>query len=231
MNQRYHMNLPPVSTTNTVLIALLAGFFLLTSFIPQSFGFFALSPILIKKGFIWELLTYPFANIGFMSMFFNALLLWFIGGEIEQTWGRKKYIKFILSIFLGTALLFLSLSFITNYSMPLYSMSSLIMALLVVYGNLYPERLLTIMLIIPVKAKYFCWILVGIQVYMTLLQGIDISSLSHLFGVILSLGFIFNEKRAFYKGHMQKKFKEKQRDHLKSQLKLIKNDDKPNYWN
>ena len=115
-----------------------------------------------------------------------------------------------------------------------FGLTSIGYGLLLAYAVHYPDRPLSFMLIFPMKAKYFCAVLAAIQLYMSVFSGQKAIALAHLFGA-LGAGFYLYFLRSKQKqGNLMKKFKQKQREHLKSQLKLIKNDDKdntPKYWN
>jgi membrane associated rhomboid family serine protease len=127
----------------------------------------ALSASSFFNGLFFQLFTYPFLSEGLMNLIFNGLLLWFIGMEIENLWGKKKYILFLTVATMISGLIFILISTIFGVgALPLYGISSLTNALLVVYALLYPNRQLLFMLTIPMPAKYFCLVLLGIQLYL-----------------------------------------------------------------
>jgi membrane associated rhomboid family serine protease len=132
-------------------------------------SYLALSSDGFSSGLIYQLITYPFIEASFMGLLFEGLLLWFIGSELESKWGRKFYIEFFLISILSVAPLYLILSKTLGLSAPLMGITGFNYALLVAYAIIYSERQLMFMMIFPMKAKYFCLLLAGIQLYTGLL--------------------------------------------------------------
>ncbi len=67
-------------------------------------GFIALVPSAVLHGFVWELLTYGLVEISPMGVIFGALILWNIGGVLEQLWGRKRFLWFSFGIVVLSAI-------------------------------------------------------------------------------------------------------------------------------
>jgi len=56
--------------------------------------FFALVPIMIwKKYFLWQLATYIFLHGGVFHLLFILFDLWMFGGELENYFGSKKFLR------------------------------------------------------------------------------------------------------------------------------------------
>ena len=51
---------------------------------------FALIPVFVMKGEIWQLVTYSLLHASFSHLFFNMLTLWFIGAYLESDWGSHQ---------------------------------------------------------------------------------------------------------------------------------------------
>ena len=61
----------------------------------QILTLFGLHPdFVFKKFFIWQFFTYMFLHDGFFHIFFNMLMLWMFGGEVERSWGSKEFLKY-----------------------------------------------------------------------------------------------------------------------------------------
>lgn len=50
---------------------------------------------------IWQVVTHMFMHGNFMHILFNMFALWMFGSQVEQFWGRNKFIFFYLSAGLG----------------------------------------------------------------------------------------------------------------------------------
>jgi membrane associated rhomboid family serine protease len=52
----------------------------------------------------WTLLTYPIAEMTFLGTLINCFWLNWVGGSLERSWGRQRYIAFLFVITLTTSL-------------------------------------------------------------------------------------------------------------------------------
>jgi membrane associated rhomboid family serine protease len=179
---------PPLSKTNKIIIIALVVIFILSQISKGALGsYLALSLSGISSGLVFQMITYPFIEASFMGLLFECLLLWFIGSELENKWGRKFYIEFFLVSVLSVAPLYLILSKTLGLTAPLMGITGFNYALLVAYAIIYSERQLMFMMIFPLKAKYFCMLLAGIQLYTGFFSGAGAVSFSHL----AAMGFAF----------------------------------------
>lgn len=237
--QQYGTSLPYLSYLNKIFIIIHASYFLLSSVLKKAAGlsldsFFGLSAVMALQGHIYEFITYPFVGRGLLEVIINCLMLWFIGSELEALWGRKRYLKFLLSSTLTAGFIYITISlfFFSDsivYALPLAGFSGMVSALCVAYAILYPDRTFTFMLLFPMRAKYFCWILVGISLYSGIFTPAGAGAWGHLgamFGGFVYMWYVSRPKNL--------KFKVKKKS---SHLKLIKSgeeDDKeyhkPKYW-
>lgn len=64
----------------------------------------ALVPQAVLHGFVWQLVTYGLVEVSPMGVIFGAMILWNIGGVLEMTWGRKRFLWFSLGIVLLSAI-------------------------------------------------------------------------------------------------------------------------------
>lgn len=236
--QGRQITMPPISKTNKVIISTLVVSFLIVSAlriagIPH-WSFL----VLAKETFMgFQLLTYALVDMSIISLIFNALLFWFLGGELEQSWGKKFYIQFILSLLVGGGLIFLAISFspfgqaLSDYR----GTAGIISGLLVGYAMMYGERELHFMFFFPLKAKYFCILIAGIQLYGAFFSLNKQSAIAHLFTMALAFGILYWKALSSRKARRNEEFKQYQRENLKKSFKLIKNDEKkddndPRYW-
>ena len=57
-----------------------------------------LVPELVVRGFVWQLITYAFVETSPIGVIFGAIILWNLGGVVEMTWGRKRFLWFSLGV-------------------------------------------------------------------------------------------------------------------------------------
>ncbi|NWG29007.1 MAG: rhomboid family intramembrane serine protease [Ignavibacteriaceae bacterium] len=159
---------------------------------------FALNPIYEGFNFqIWQLITYQFMHGDFWHIFFNMLMLYMFGMEIENILGSKKFLIFYLfcGIVAGLTQLFIS----PLYSGPAVTIgaSGAVFGVMIAFALMFPDRyLLLIIPPIPVKAKYLVvFILLAYNVF-PLLSGdkSNIAYLAHLGGALAGFLFIMFDK-------------------------------------
>lgn len=158
-------------------------------------GWFALIPHSFLMEFkLWQLFTYPFLHGSVMHLFLNMLMLAFIGGEVEAVWGTARFVRFyfLCSSVAGIVYLLLQVFVFGGPGLytPMVGASGAIYGLLMAYGLLFGERVLLFMLLFPMKAKHFVWILAGVEFMTTVFSGTGgLSSAAHLGGMVT--GFLY----------------------------------------
>lgn len=240
MQQGIHIHTPKMTKFNKIIIGVIAVSFLLQFFLGKIVGIswvslFGLIPLKVYDGHIYQMLTYPLAHQGFIGVLFDCLIIWFIGCDLEEIWGQKTYALFIGSSLIGSSVLYMIIGTFFSQGIPMVGVSGLCYSLLMGYAIMYPDRLLSFMLIFPVKAKYFCPLIILVLVFMGMSSPYGQASLGHL-GAMLS-GFLFLRLEATYK--ISQKFKAPKKSikakKRKSHLKLIHGerdgkDKDPKYW-
>lgn len=151
-------------------------------------GIIGLLPQAVLHGAVWQLFTYMFLHGDVGHLILNLLMLAFIGSELEAVWGRRRFLTFYFFCGLIAALhyLFLQVLFApSNY--PMVGASGGIYGLLMAYGLLFGERVLLFMMLFPMKAKHFIWVLAGVEFLTGLFSsspGSGWSSVAHLGGML-----------------------------------------------
>lgn len=236
---QYQFQAPRVTPVNKVILISTVSLFILHS-ILKAVGAFSLVSLVglsgsgVTSGLIFQFVTYPFIETQLMSAIFNSLLIWFIGSEIESLWGKKVYIRFLLLNVIGVGLFFFLVTFIffngTHvYETSLHGLNGINFALLIAYATLYPDRQLSLMMIFPMRAQTFCWILAGIEAYMALFSNIT-TSWAHLLAMGLSWLIIRFQRTPFLQKVLNKEFSRAKPK--KGHLYVVKDDDQkpPKYW-
>jgi Uncharacterized membrane protein (homolog of Drosophila rhomboid) len=142
----------------------LCGLFFVLYYGLQLFNFnlfadlFILTPANIIH-FPWIFITYPLVNLEPLSLLFGLLWLWFIGGNLEYTWGSWLYSIFLLLV---TAVTGAVMSAVDWYFLGGTAMISEIwMPLTAVtwaWAGIYPDREMSFWGIIPLRAEWLAWI-------------------------------------------------------------------------
>ncbi len=180
-----------------LLIACVAIFFVQQS-ADQFFGqhlleIFALTPsAVINEHRVWQLVTYSFLHADVMHLFLNLLMLAFIGGELEATWGTSRFLRFYFICATVAGLCYLLLNIFVWRDVPMVGASGAIYGLLMAYGLLFGERVLLFMMLFPMKARHFVWVLAAVEFTTSLFSGRGaLSSVAHLGGMATGFGLIW----------------------------------------
>ena len=174
--------LPPA--TQALLLANVAIFFLGDLLGPGVISPFALWPI--GGGFWpWEVVSYAFLHGSFNHLFFNMLGLWMFGAELEQVWGRNRFIVFYFASVLAAALTQLVVDALLGTSAPTIGASGGLFGLLLAFAMIFPNRIILLFFVIPMKAKW----LVALYGVIELYQGVyvlnsGVAHFAHLGGML-----------------------------------------------
>jgi membrane associated rhomboid family serine protease len=168
--------LPKISLINKSIIIATVVLFLLNTILAKTgvslYQYLGLSSPGFLKGFVWQVFTYPFMSTGLMEVVFGCIMIWFIGSELETMWGKKRYTYFLLFTWVGGGLMFLVMNTIFfGAAAVLSGLAGATSALCLAYAIIFPDREFTFMLIFPMKAKYFCGILIAMSLYQGIFSG------------------------------------------------------------
>ena len=226
--EQSQLYLPRLSFINKIIIIISAIFFILDFIIHGLANFIGLSAAGVMHGNIFSFITYPFLSHSLIEVILNCLMLWLMGSEFEDNWGKKRYINFLTCVVIGGGLIYFlicSIFFKSSlvFSYPLCGLSGIVSALCVAYAVIYPTRTFSFMMIIPIQAKYFCYILAVIALF----QGFSGPSGAGAWGQLgaIASGFIF-----MYWVSMKRVAKSRPKS--KAKLTIVKDDSQnpPKYW-
>ena len=192
------------SAVKNLLIANVAAFFFtvigqavgLGSFI----GWLMLTPYAVTHQLaVWQLVTYMFLHGGFIHILFNMFALWMFGGELERTWGARRFLHYYFLTGIGAGLFSVLAS--PSSPIPTVGASGAIYGILLAYGLLFPNRVIFIPILliiwIPIPAKFLVMILGGIA-FVSALSGPGdlVNHVAHLGG--MAVGFLYLRGRPFF---------------------------------
>lgn len=236
--RNYNMSFgPPLTSMVKKLIIVTSAVFVLTyipSLISQSpifdlpFEWFALQPYLvIHRFYVWQLVTYLFLHGGWFHIIFNMFALWMFGSDLESSWGSKKFLTYYFLTGIGAGVLdvLLNTIFRPGSATATIGCSGAVYGLLLAYGMLFPERVIYLYMVIPIKAKWFV-VLMGVIEFVSSFgaAGSEVSHFAHLggmlFGYIYLRGWALPHRlqlqyHEWRRAQLRKKFEVYMRDHEK----------------
>jgi membrane associated rhomboid family serine protease len=173
------------------LMIIMGSVFLIQMFITRWVDYyFGLIPLLVwKKYFLWQLFTYIFLHGGLSHILFNLIALWMFGGELENYWGSKKFLRYFLYCGIGAGIC--TVIFSPYQFVPVIGASGAIYGILLAFGWLFPNRPILIYFLLPIPAKYFV-IIFGLIELFSSMQGTGggIAHLTHLGGLIFGIFYM-----------------------------------------
>jgi membrane associated rhomboid family serine protease len=159
------------------IVALNVLVFLLVLLNPGFEKFLALDPLRILHGEVWRLVTYIFLPQTFKPLWLLLALwfLWFIGEGIERAWGPFRLTLYLIVGMIGTTVA--AFFFGSNFSN-----SMLLAALFFAFARFYPDEVIYVLFVLPVKVKWLAWVSAAFLLY-----GFVVGSMSYRMAVIAAL--------------------------------------------
>ena len=136
-----------------ILVGFAALVFGLAWLLPGYISMLTLDPIKIRHGEVWRLVTYIFIPQTLSPLWFLFALwfLWWVGEGVERGWGPFRLTLYFLVGMIGTTAA--AFFFGSNFSN-----SMLLMSLFLAFAHFYPEEIIYILFILPVRVKWLAWI-------------------------------------------------------------------------
>ena len=202
MRSAVDFGFPPFTRAVKALVFICVGIWLVMFILARSGlgaisgtidAYFALTPVLVAHGYVYQLVTYSFLHAGIGHVFFNMLSLWMFGSRLEQDWGRQRFLEFYFFCVIGGAVCTVAVSYANilgmNPRVPTVGASGGIFGLLVAFGILYSKMRVYIYGIFPIEARWLAIIWVALAVYAAIASTGNINEIAHLGGALF--GYIY----------------------------------------
>jgi len=191
---RYYFFGGPVTRTVKILIAINVFVYLLqvvsnllgSDFMELNFG---LVPIRItQEWMLWQLVTYMFLHGGVIHLFFNMLSLFMFGNDLERYWGTGRFLGYFFITGIGAGIC--SWLVAMNKWAVVVGASGAVYGLLLAYGMTYPNRIVYLNFLLPLKVKWLVLIMGGMA-FLSSIGGSEpeVASIAHLSGMVI--GYIY----------------------------------------
>lgn len=147
---------------------------------------------------VWQLITYQFMHGGFSHILFNMFALWMFGASIEDIFGSKKFLIFYLLAGISAGLLHLFVSPLLG-SAPAVTIgaSGAVYGVLIAYAMFFPDNLIFLYFLIPIKAKYLIGFLVVLEFMAVDSASSGVAHLAHLGGALFAFLYIMFDKNSY----------------------------------
>ena len=216
----------PITRTVKALIAVNIVVFLLQIFshLLDSYfidRYFGLVPIQVTNDLmLWQLVTYMFLHGGFFHIFFNMLTLFMFGNELERYWGTPRFLNYYFITGIGAGVC--SWAVAPHSTAVVIGASGAIYGLLLAYGVTYPNRIVYVNFLLPVKVKWLV-IIMGAMAFLSSIGGAEsgVANIAHLGGMVVGY-VVLKGKEWWDKYHYFNA--QRQREQLKRQFEVYYGD-------
>ena len=138
---------------------------------------------------LWQLVTYMFLHDtgSPLHIFFNMLILWWAGSAVERTLGNRRFLGFYLAtgVFAGICTCILD----PREAAVVVGASGAIFGLLVAFALLFPNAVVYLLLIIPMRAWQLVLVLIVLETLSIFsINQSTIATFAHLGGAVA--GFV-----------------------------------------
>ena len=186
---------------NVIMFALTL---LAENFMLEKFALFYFNYPFFKP---YQLISYIFMHGGFMHILFNMYSLYIFGSVLESVWGGKKFFIYYMVTGIGAALFHLFITYLRIESgvldpylasiIPMVGASGAIYGLLLAYGVLFPNNVLTLFFPpVSLKAKYMVFVFGGLEFLLGVGGSVDgVAHFAHLGGMLFGFVILMIWKR------------------------------------
>lgn len=180
---------PAAKTVKIIII--INGAVFLVQILAQAAGIravfvaFALIPWRVTNELtLWQFITYMFLHGGVFHILFNMLTLYMFGNELERYWGAARFLRYYLVTGIGAGVC----SWIVGpeSSIAIVGASGAIYGILLAYGLLYPNRIIYLNFLLPIKVKWMVMIMGAIAFLSSVTGGEPgVANVAHLGGMLV----------------------------------------------
>lgn len=176
-----------------------------------------------------QIVTHLFMHGSTSHIFFNMFALWMFGQTLENRFGSKRFLIFYIVSGIGAALLHLGVLYIeltpfwdAVYALPsreeaifkaatnvpinqaTLGASGAVFGCLAAFGYLFPNTMIYLYFLVPIKAKWFVMIYAGLELWLGLQNsaGDNVAHFAHLGGALAGFLLVLywnkTDRRRFY---------------------------------
>ena len=173
---------------------------------------FSLTPTLVMRGYVFQVVTYAFIHGGLLHILFNMLTLWFVGSYLEASQGTRWLREIYFISVIGAALCTIAISYTHVLGMSpaqtTLGASGGIFGLLVAFAVLFGDQeFFMFPLPFSIKAKYLVAVYILIAVASLFGGPSGTAYLAHLGGALFGYLYVkFAPRRGFAFAGSEKAF-------------------------
>jgi membrane associated rhomboid family serine protease len=231
-----------VQTLVSLLGGRAAGFKLVT--------WFGLVPFFVTHDFrLWQPFSYLFLHGGLFHLIINMFVLWMFGGDIERTWGKRRFLNYYFLTGVGAGLVNVAVKTLLDFGasgaaggaglrpseVPTIGASGAVYGVLMAAAVLFPDRqiwLIPFPVTLPMRVYVF---VMGLIAFFGALgaSGDNVSHITHLSGMLV--GYLYLRRGTFLY-RLRNRYLDWRRQRAKRKFEVYMRDHKdeppsrPDHW-
>jgi membrane associated rhomboid family serine protease len=172
----------PVTYSGLILLACIIVFFISIIFPAFVYNYLALNPDYVMQR-PWTLITYMFVHANFNHLFWNMVVLFFFGMELERRVGENKFLQIFIFSGIVAALgqMMISGGSMVGASGGLYGVMGCL-------ALIAPEIRILLFFVIPVSIRGAV-VLFALIDFLTLGSADNIAHMAHIVGLLVGLAY------------------------------------------
>ena len=215
------------TATLVLIVVLVVAFFVQYGAFSPRFrdDYLVLSLEGIKRGFVWQLLTFQFLHASLLHIALNCWTLYLFGREVESALGKSRFLVLYFSSGVIGGLFQILAAWIlpAHFSGGVMGASAGIFGITATFATLFPDQLLSLFLI-PIQFKARTLLIVSFALAVLGLvfpgfMGNNVAHAAHLGGMLAGIAWVkFGWHRDFIQLPWEGWFKRRQSRARKSEL-------------
>ena len=147
--------------------------------------------LVLERGWVWTFITYMFMHAGFRHILFNMFGLFIFGIHVERQMGSREFLLYyLLTGALAGVFSCFAYYFTSSALVPLVGASGAIFAVELAYAVLFPDSIIYLWGIIPLRAPVMVLGFTALELILSLTEAnSNVAHLTHLAG--FAFGWIY----------------------------------------
>ncbi len=179
------------------LILINGGVFLLQLFMPLLIGVSLRYPFGLDTAHpfhLWRYFTYLFIHGDPFHLLFNMFALWIFGSDMEDYFGGRRFLHYYFFTGIGAGICVMVIDLLTGQHSLVIGASGAVFGLLLAFGIVYAERVITLLLffVLPVtmKAGHFVIVFGVVEFFFGVSGASRVAHFAHLGGMAFGLIYL-----------------------------------------
>lgn len=122
-----------------------------------------------REGKVWTLFTGPFLEPRFVSLLFEALMLWLLMPRLEQWWGPRRFLLFVGATALSASVAGTLADLALGWHAPTLGLDPTLFAGTVAFGILYARAPVQFFGVLPMTGRAFMWGMIAVTALFVLI--------------------------------------------------------------